>query len=130
MSDVPEATPAETWQALNDDPKAMLVDVRTDAEWTYVGMPDLSATGKPAVPIAWQVFPAMAVIVGAHYLPFIFLYGMPIYGAIAVALIAGATWIGVQCGGHFDYGGWFTAAVLLLSSPVVYLAWKRAQRAA
>jgi rhodanese-related sulfurtransferase len=61
MSDVPEASPAETWQALNDDPRAMLVDVRTDAEWTYVGMPDLSATGKPVVTIAWQLFPAMAV---------------------------------------------------------------------
>lgn len=61
MSDIPEITPAETWRALNDDPKAMLVDVRTDAEWTYVGMPDLAATGKPVVPIAWQLFPAMTV---------------------------------------------------------------------
>lgn len=61
MSDVPEVSPAETWQALNEDPRAMLVDVRTDAEWTYVGMPDLSATGKPVVPIAWQLFPSMAV---------------------------------------------------------------------
>lgn len=60
MSDVPEVTPAQAWQALNDDPRAMLVDVRTDAEWTYVGMPDLSAAGKPVVPIAWQVFPSMA----------------------------------------------------------------------
>jgi len=61
MSDVPEVSPTETWQALNEDPRAMLVDVRTDAEWTYVGMPDLSATGKPVVPIAWQLFPSMAV---------------------------------------------------------------------
>jgi hypothetical protein len=65
-------------------------------------------------------FPAMAVIVGAHYLPFMFLYGMPIYGAIAVVLIAGATWIGTQCSGHFDYAGWFTGAVLILSAPVVF----------
>ncbi|WP_439577262.1 rhodanese-like domain-containing protein [Elioraea sp.] len=61
MSDVPEVSPADTWQALNEDPRAMLIDVRTDAEWTYVGMPDLSATGKPVVPIAWQLFPSMAV---------------------------------------------------------------------
>lgn len=61
MSDVPEVTPAEAWQALNDDPRAMLVDVRTDAEWTYVGMPDLSAAGKSVVAIGWQVFPSMAV---------------------------------------------------------------------
>jgi rhodanese-related sulfurtransferase len=61
MSDVPEVSPTETWQALNEDPRAMLIDVRTDAEWTYVGMPDLSATGKPVVPIAWQLFPSMTV---------------------------------------------------------------------
>ena len=61
MTDVPEVSPAEAWQALNEDPRAMLIDVRTDAEWIYVGMPDLSATGKPVVPIAWQLFPSMAV---------------------------------------------------------------------
>ncbi|MFQ3622279.1 MAG: rhodanese-like domain-containing protein [Acetobacteraceae bacterium] len=61
MSDVPESTPAETWRALNEDPRAVLIDVRTDAEWTFVGMPDLSATGKPVLPIAWQLYPSMAV---------------------------------------------------------------------
>ncbi len=70
-------------------------------------------------------YPAMAVIVGAHYLPFIFLYGMPIYGAIAVVMIAGATWIGIQCAGHFDYGGWFGAAVLLFSAPAIFLSWRK-----
>jgi hypothetical protein len=74
-------------------------------------------------------FPAMAVIVGAHYLPFIFLYGMKIYGAIAIVLIAGATFLGLYCPGHYDYAGWFTGAVLLLSSPAAYLAWKRTQSA-
>jgi hypothetical protein len=75
-------------------------------------------------------FPAMAVIVGAHYLPFIFLYGMPVYGAIAVLLIAGATWIGIQCSGHFDYAGWFTGIALILSSPVVFAMRGKAARAA
>lgn len=61
MSDIPEVTSAEAWRALNEDPQAMLIDVRTDAEWTFVGMPDLSAAGKPVFPIAWQLYPSMGV---------------------------------------------------------------------
>ena len=41
------------------DPKAQLVDVRTDAEWNFVGLPDLSSAGKQAVLIPWQVYPTM-----------------------------------------------------------------------
>ena len=37
------------------------MDVRTDAEWTYVGLTDLAAVGKQPVLIPWQVFPAMQV---------------------------------------------------------------------
>ena len=41
------------------DPRAQLVDVRTDAEWNFVGVPDLVAAGKQAVLISWQAYPAM-----------------------------------------------------------------------
>jgi rhodanese-related sulfurtransferase len=61
MSDIPNVTVAETWEALRTDPGAALIDVRTTAEWTYVGLPDLSAIGKPVHRIAWQLFPAMTV---------------------------------------------------------------------
>ena len=50
--------------ALRDDPQAQLVDVRTDAEWTYVGLPDLAAAGKQPVLIPWQIFPEMQVNAG------------------------------------------------------------------
>jgi rhodanese-related sulfurtransferase len=53
--------PRDVWEALKSDGKAQLVDVRTDAEWTYVGLPDLSPLGKQAVLIAWQIFPRMEV---------------------------------------------------------------------
>ena len=33
---------------------------RTDAEWNFVGLPDLSPVGKQVVPIQWQVYPTMA----------------------------------------------------------------------
>ncbi len=61
---VPDIGPAEAFAALREDPLAQLVDVRTDAEWAYVGLPDLGAAGKQPVLIPWQVFPAMQVNTG------------------------------------------------------------------
>ncbi len=56
---VQNVPPTQTWEAIQADPQAQLVDVRTDAEWNFVGIPDLSAAGKQPVLIAWQVYPAM-----------------------------------------------------------------------
>ncbi|MGH9548254.1 MAG: rhodanese-like domain-containing protein, partial [Terriglobales bacterium] len=50
-----------TWQRLASRPGSQLVDVRTRAEWTYVGIPDLGPVGKRAVLIEWQTFPDQAV---------------------------------------------------------------------
>jgi rhodanese-related sulfurtransferase len=61
MPHVPDISPEETWQALQADPKAVLVDVRTDAEWNFVGLADLSAAGKQPLLIPWQVYPSMQV---------------------------------------------------------------------
>ena len=48
-----------TWEALKADPQAQLVDVRTEAEWNFVGVPDLAAAGKQVVLLAWQQYPTM-----------------------------------------------------------------------
>lgn len=56
-----DVTPAEAWQALIDDPRAVLVDVRTRPEWIYVGLPDLRPAGKEVVQIEWQTFPTGSV---------------------------------------------------------------------
>lgn len=56
---VEDVTPTETWRVLRDNPKAFLVDVRTDAEWSFVGLPDLSEAGKQPVLIPWQTYPTM-----------------------------------------------------------------------
>jgi rhodanese-related sulfurtransferase len=50
---------ADAMKALTDDPKAVLVDVRSQPEWTFVGLPDLNAIGKRPVCIEWQIFPGM-----------------------------------------------------------------------
>ena len=57
---VPDVSPAETWAQLKSDPKARLVDVRTQPEWTYVGVPDLTETGKSIVLLSWQIYPTNA----------------------------------------------------------------------
>jgi rhodanese-related sulfurtransferase len=56
---VDNVAPTQTWEALQSDENAHLVDVRTDAEWNFVGVPDLSATGKKTLLIPWQVYPTM-----------------------------------------------------------------------
>ncbi len=38
-----------------------MIDVRSRAEWTFVGTSDLSSIGKQPVFAAWQDFPAMQV---------------------------------------------------------------------
>ena len=35
-----------TWQCLASRPGSQLIDVRTRAEWTYVGIPDLGPIAK------------------------------------------------------------------------------------
>jgi rhodanese-related sulfurtransferase len=59
MTGVPDISATDAWTALERDPNAILVDVRTDAEWSFVGLPDISALGKQVVLIPWQVFPGM-----------------------------------------------------------------------
>ncbi|RMF08276.1 MAG: rhodanese-like domain-containing protein [Alphaproteobacteria bacterium] len=54
-----DVRPAEAWGILKTDPAAALIDVRTAAEWTFVGLPDLSGLGKRVHPIAWQHYPDM-----------------------------------------------------------------------
>jgi rhodanese-related sulfurtransferase len=48
----------EAWDKLIADPKAQLIDVRTAAEWTYVGLPDLAPLGREVHAIEWQSFPS------------------------------------------------------------------------
>src|ERR1700710_790068 len=51
----------EAWALLESEPKAQLVDVRTQAEWNFVGLPDVSSLGRDVALVEWQMFPAMQV---------------------------------------------------------------------
>lgn len=48
----------EAWDSLAKSAEATLVDVRTAAEWAYVGVPVLSSIGKTAVLVEWDEFPS------------------------------------------------------------------------
>lgn len=54
-----DVTSKEAWEILNRDPNAVLVDCRTQAEWSFVGVPDLGELGKEPFFLAWQVYPQM-----------------------------------------------------------------------
>jgi rhodanese-related sulfurtransferase len=47
----------DVWARLKGDRGSVLIDVRTIAEWAYVGLPDLSQIGKRPVLVEWQGFP-------------------------------------------------------------------------
>ncbi|MGE5538374.1 MAG: rhodanese-like domain-containing protein [Gemmatimonas sp.] len=55
-----DVAPKQAWQILAEEPDAILVDVRTQPEWVFVGIPDLSTVGKRPAFIPWQVYPTMA----------------------------------------------------------------------
>lgn len=55
-----ELTPTEAWELLDRDPEAVLVDVRSEAEWMFVGLPDVSALGKRLVTAVWSHWPSGA----------------------------------------------------------------------
>lgn len=54
-----DITPIETWKALADNPKAVLLDVRTPEEWTYVGLPNIDVLKREVCLVPWVFFPRM-----------------------------------------------------------------------
>lgn len=53
MSYAGDITPNQAWDLLRDNPDAVLVDVRTEAEWRFVGVPDTSSIDRPTALIEW-----------------------------------------------------------------------------
>lgn len=59
-------------------------------------------------------YPASMIVVGAHYLPFIFLYGMPEFGFLAGLLIVGGVGMGLYGPDTFSLAGWVSAVILVV----------------
>ncbi|MGH6892344.1 MAG: rhodanese-like domain-containing protein [Dongiaceae bacterium] len=56
-----DVTAQQAWQELSSESGSALVDVRTPAEWSYVGVPDLASLRKTLVRVSWQTYPGMAL---------------------------------------------------------------------
>ena len=59
-------------------------------------------------------FPAAMIAVGAHYLPFVTLYGMRMFAILAALLVGGGAGLALYGPDIFSLGGWATGVVLIL----------------
>jgi rhodanese-related sulfurtransferase len=51
-----DVSATEAWKALAQSSNATLIDVRSKAEWIYVGVPVLSSVGKKTILVEWDDF--------------------------------------------------------------------------
>src|SRR5690606_35000013 len=52
-----DITADQAWEILQTTPGAVLVDVRTEAEWRFVGVPDAPEGARPPVFVEWVTYP-------------------------------------------------------------------------
>ena len=53
-----DVSPEESWKRLSQENAGQLIDVRTNAEWSFVGIPDLTPLGRQTLFCEWQFFPS------------------------------------------------------------------------
>ena len=58
-------------------------------------------------------FPAFMIVLGAHYLPFVFLYGMRIYAVLCGLLVSAGLGLALYGPPSFAAGAWVTCALLI-----------------
>lgn len=58
--EVKEISPKESYERLKND-NCVLIDVRTDAEFVFVGQVDLANIGGKSAIVPWKIFPAMSL---------------------------------------------------------------------
>jgi hypothetical protein len=59
-------------------------------------------------------YPALMILVGAHYLPFTFLYGMRMFIPLCAILVGAGTVIALHFAGSFSLGGWIAGLTLFI----------------
>jgi hypothetical protein len=59
-------------------------------------------------------YPGLMILLGAHYLPFAFLYGMRMFLVLAYLLVGAGVLIAMYWSDSFSVGAWFTGAILLV----------------
>jgi hypothetical protein len=59
-------------------------------------------------------YPALMILVGAHYLPFVSLYGMRMFAALGAVLVGLGVLIAMYWSSSFSVAAWLTGAILLV----------------
>ena len=68
--------------------------------------------GLAALRPAW-FYPACMIVLGAHYLPFVFMYGMWQFAVLCAALVTSGLALALYLPRPTSLGAWLTAALLL-----------------
>jgi hypothetical protein len=63
-------------------------------------------------------YPALMILLGAHYLPFVFLYGMRMFAVMAAFLLGGGLIIAMYLSSSFSIGAWYSGNLLLIFAVV------------
>jgi hypothetical protein len=63
-------------------------------------------------------YPALMILLGAHYIPFVFLYGMRMFAFLAAMVMGGGLVIEKYWAGSFGVGAWYTGVILVLFAVV------------
>ena len=84
----------------------------------------LPVAGEAALYQRGWFYPACLIIVGAHYLPFVFLYDMRTFAGLAAALTSAGFAIGMLAPGRVVFGGWVGGAILFVFAFVLLAAHK------
>lgn len=61
----------------------------------------------------WWFFPAAMIVVGAHYLPFVTLYGMRMFAVLGGAMVVAGAALALYGPPVFALGAWLTSALLI-----------------
>jgi hypothetical protein len=59
-------------------------------------------------------FPALTIVVGAHYLPFIYAYNLKTYWILSILLVIGGSFFGFILTEYFDYCAYYTGSLLII----------------
>ena len=74
----------------------------------------LPVVGAAALYKVEWFYPAFMIVLGAHYLPFVFLYGMRMFAVLAAILVSAGLAIGMYASQSFPLGAWVSGVVLVV----------------
>ena len=63
-------------------------------------------------------YPAMTILLGAHYCPFVFLYGMRMFTVLTALLVGGGVLIALYLSSGISIAAWYTGIMLLVFAGV------------